>query len=70
MSIDSMYKKLNDFKIWFNKFNTLNSQTDENKNLEEKVLDDVGNLLKELHYIYKVKYNEEEYGLNSRDKKF
>ena len=65
-----MYKKLNDFKIWFNKFNTLNSQTDENKNLEEKVLDDVGNLLKELHYIYKVKYNEEEYGLNSRDKKF
>ena len=70
MSLDSMYKKLNDFKIWFNKFNTLNSQTDENKNLEEKVLDDVGNLLKELHYIYKVKYNEEEYGLNSRDKKF
>ena len=70
MSLDSMYKKLNDFKIWFNKFNTLNSQTDENKNLEENVLDDVGNLLKELHYIYKVKYNEEEYGLNSRDKKF
>ena len=64
-----MYKKLNDFKIRFNKFKTLNPQTDENENLEEKVLDDVGNPLKELHYTDKVKYNEEEYGLNSREKK-
>ena len=44
LSLDSMYKKLNEFKKLFNKFKTLNPQTDKNKYLQEKVLDDVGDL--------------------------
>ena len=69
LPVDSMYKRLNEFKKRFNKFKTLNPQTDKNKNLQEKALDDVGDLFNELYYIYIDKYNEEEYGLNSRDRK-
>ena len=64
-----MYKRLKEFKKRFNKFKTLNSQTDKNKNLQKKVLDNIGDLFNELYYIYKDKYNKEEYGLNSRDRK-
>ena len=39
-----MYKKLNEFKKLFNKFKALNPQTDKNKYLQEKVLDDDGDL--------------------------
>ena len=67
LSLDFMYKRLDEFKKRFNKFKALNSQTDKNKNVQEKVLHYVGNLFKELYYIYKDKYNEEEYGLNLRD---
>ena len=35
----------------------------------KKVLGDAGDLFNELYYIYNNKYNEEEYGLNSRDRK-
>ena len=69
LPVDSMYKRLNEFKKRFNKFKTLNPQTDKNKNLQEKALDDVGDLFNELYYIQIDKYNEEEYGLNSRDRK-
>ena len=31
LSLDSMYKRLNEFKKRFNKFKTVNPQTDENK---------------------------------------
>ena len=44
LSLDSMYKKLNEFKKLFNKFKALNPQTDKNKYLQEKVLDDDGDL--------------------------
>ena len=64
-----MYKRLKEFKKRFNKFKTLNPQTDKNKNLEKKVLDKIGDLFNELYYLYKDKYNKEEYGLNSRDRK-
>ena len=64
-----MYKRLKEFKKRFNKFKTLNPQTDKNKNLEKKVLDEIGDLFNELYYLYKDKYNKEEYGLNSRDRK-
>ena len=67
LSLDFIYKRLDEFKKRFNKFKALNSQTDKNKNVQEKVLHYVGNLFKELYYIYKDKYNEEEYGLNLRD---
>ena len=64
-----MYNRLNEFKKRFNEFKTLNPQRDKNNNLQEKVLYDVGDLFNELYYIYIYKYNEEVYGLNSRDRK-
>ena len=57
--LDSMYKRLNDFKKRFNRFKGVNPQTDENKVLQPNVLDDVGDLFNNLYYIYKDKYNEE-----------
>ena len=51
LSLDSMYKRLNEFKKRFNKFQTLNPQTYKNKNLQEKVLHNVGDLFSELYYI-------------------
>ena len=54
-----MYKRLNDFQTRFNKLKIVNPQTDENKNLQEKVLNDVRDLFNQLYYIYKDKYNEE-----------
>ena len=48
LSLDSMYKKLNDFKKRFNKLKTVDLQTNENKVLKPKVLDNVGDLFNEL----------------------
>ena len=64
-----MYKKLNDLKKRFNKLKAVDPQTDENKVLKPKVLDNVGDLFNELYYIYKDKYNEEKDGLNTKNKK-
>ena len=69
LSLDSMYKKLNDFKKRFNKLKTVDPQTNENKVLKLKVLLNVGDLFNELYYIYKDKYNEEKDGLNTKNKK-
>ena len=69
LSLDSMYKKLNDFKKRFNKLKTVDPQTNENKVLKPKVLDNVGDLFNELYYIYKDKYNEEKDGLNTKNEK-
>ena len=69
LSLDSMFKKLNDFKKRFNKLKTVNPPTDENKALKPKVLDNVRDLFNELYYIYKGKYNEEKDGLNAKNKK-
>ena len=69
LSLDSMYKKLNDFKKRFNKLKTVDPQTNENKVLKLKVLLNVGDLFNELYYIYKDKYNEEKDGLNTKSKK-
>ena len=64
-----MYKKLNDFSKKIDKLKTVDPQTDENKVLKSKVLDNVGDLFNELYYIYKGKYNEEKDGLNTKNKK-
>ena len=45
LSLDSMYKKLNDLKKNINKFKAVNPQTNENKVLMPKVLDNVGDIL-------------------------
>ena len=64
-----MFKKLNDFKKRFNKLKTVVPQTNENKVLNPKVLDNVGDLFNELYYVYKDKYNEEKEDLNTKKKK-
>ena len=43
-----MFKKLNDFKKRFNKLKTVNPQTNENKVLKSKVLDNVRDVFNEL----------------------
>ena len=53
-----MYKRLNDFQKRFNLLENVTPQADENKDLQQKVLNDVGDLLNKLHYIYKDNYNE------------
>ena len=69
LSLDSMFKKLNDFKKRFNKLKTVDPQTNENKVLKPKVLGNAEDLFYELYYIYKDKYNEEKDGLNTKKKK-
>ena len=64
-----MYKKLNDFNKKINKLKAVDPQTDENKVLQPKVLDNVGDLFNELYYIYKDKYNEEREGLDTKNNK-
>ena len=64
-----MRKKLNDFKKRFSKLKAVDPQTDENKVLKPKVLDNAGDLFNELYYIYKDKYKEEKNGLNTKNKK-
>ena len=65
-----MRKKLNDFKKRFSKLKAVDPQTDENKVLKPKVLDNAGDLFNELYYIYKDKYNEGKDGLNTKNKNF
>ena len=67
LSLDSMFKKLNYFLKTFNKLKTVNPQTNENKVLKSKVLDNVGDLFNEVYYVYKDKYNEEKDGLNTKN---
>ena len=69
LSLDSMHKKLKDFHKKFTKLKNVIPQTEANKNLKEKVLDNVGDLFNELYYIYKDKYNEEKDGLTTKDRK-
>ena len=64
-----MRKKLNDFKKRFSKLKAVDPQTDENKVLKPKVLDNAGDLFNELYYIYKDKYKEEKDGLSTKNKK-
>ena len=70
LSLDSIYKKLNDFLKKIYKLKTVDPQTDENKVLQPKILDNVGDLFDELYYIYKDKHNEEKDGLNTKKKLF
>ena len=63
-----MYKKLNYLKK-SNKLKAVDPQTNENKIVKQKVLDNVGDLFNELYYIYKDKYNEEKDGLTAKNKK-
>ena len=78
LSLDSMYKKLNDLNNNINnnnnnnnnKLKAVDTETDENKVLRPKVLDIVRDLFNELYYIYKDKYSEKKDGLNRKNKFF
>ena len=50
LSLESMYKRLKDFQKKFNKLKVVNPQTDENKNLQENVLNNVRDLFNELTF--------------------
>ena len=52
-----------------NRFKAVNSQTNENKVLKPKVLDNAEDLFNDLYYIYKDKCNEEKDGLNTKNKR-
>ena len=67
LSLDSMYKKLNDFNKRFNKLKTVDPLTDENKVLKPKVLDNVGDYFNELYYFYKDKCSEEKDSLKTKN---
>ena len=69
LSLDSMHKKLKNFHKKFTSLKNVAPQTEANKNLEKKVLDNAGDLYNELYYIYKDKYNEEINKLNRKDSK-
>ena len=69
MSLDSMHKKLNAFHKKFIKFKKVSPQTEPNKYLKAKILDNAGDLFIELYYIYKKGYEEEKDGLKNKDKR-
>ena len=71
MLLDSMNKKLSEFHKKFTRFKNVNPQTEANKYLKAKVLDNAGDIFNEMYYIYKEKCEEEKDGLNDKDiKKF
>ena len=54
-----MHKRLNDFHKKIIKLKGVNPQTEANKDLKAKVLDNAEYIFNELYYIYKEKYEEE-----------
>ena len=52
MSFDSMHKKLSEFHKKFTRFKSVNPQTEPNKDLKTKILDNAGDIFNETYYIY------------------
>ena len=69
MSLDSMHKKLLNFRKKFTGFKNFSPQTKNNEDLKAKVLGNVGEFFNELYYIYKGRYEEEKDALNKKDTK-
>ena len=59
ISLDSLHKRLNDFHKNFIKLKGVNPQTKANEDLKAKVLDSAEDIVNEMYYIYKEKYEEE-----------
>ena len=53
LSLDSMYKKLNNFNDEITSLNNINSPKKNTKELKNEVLSNVRDLYNELYYIYK-----------------
>ena len=67
-SYESAYKKLENFLKKFMDLKNVTPRSQDNKNLKEKVLNNAGNLLNDLYYIYKDKYSKKISNLNTEDK--
>ena len=63
------FVKFKDIGEKFTNLKNVIPQTEANKSLKEKVLENVGDLFNELYYIYKDKYNEEINSLDTKDRK-
>ena len=59
LSLDSMYKKLNDFHKKFTRFEIVAPWAKDKRILKNKALRNARNLHNDLYYIYKDKYNKE-----------
>ena len=68
-SLDFMHKRLKDFHKKFIKLKGVNPQTEANKDLKAKVLDNAGDIFNKLHYTYKEKHKKEKDALNEKGKK-
>ena len=66
LSLDSMFNLMREHHKKFTSLNNLVPQTENNKKLKPKVLNNAGNIYNELYCIYKNKYNKK---VNSLDKK-
>ena len=64
-----MHKILNDFQKIFNILKNVTPEANKNRDLQEKVLNDVGDLFNEVYYICKDKYKEQKNGLKTKDTK-
>ena len=68
MSLDSLYKRLNDVHKKFTRFK-ITPRTKDKRILKNKVLSNAGNIYNDLYYIYKDKYNKEIFSLTTENKK-
>ena len=63
-----MHKRLDDFHKTFTKLKSVNAQIEANKDLKTKDLDNARDILNELYYIYKEKWEEIKDDLNNKDR--
>ena len=69
ISLDSLHKRLNDFHKKLIKLKGINPQTKANEDLKAKVLDSAEDIVNEIYYIYKEKYEEKKDALSEKDTK-
>ena len=69
MSLDSIHKMLKNLNKKIAWLKNVAPRTKDNEDKKKEVLNNIEDLYNELYYIYKDKYNEEEFNLNKKTKK-
>ena len=69
MSLDSIHKTLKNLNKKIASLKNVAPRTKDNEDKKKEVLNNIEDLYNELYYIYKDKYNEEEFNLNKKTKK-
>ena len=69
MSLDSIHKTLKNLNKKIACLKNVAPRTKDNEDKKKEVLNNIEDLYNELYYIYKDKYNEEEFNLNKKTKK-